>query len=141
MRHTSSPLLNFPSWERSIVNCIPFVVAEPSALPQQPEQPEQPAQPDPVEDWMTSATAAVDNNDTQVVVILYFDKSVATASNGKTTNQCAKEWLLEQTKDLNTSQVVLKKVAIAPQYTWTVYFVAVPHHALIEKISQRWPLS
>ena len=80
MRHTSSPLLNFPSWESSIVNCTPFVVAEPSALPEQPEQPEQPALPDPVEDWMTSATAPVDNNDTQVVVICYFDKSVATAS-------------------------------------------------------------
>ena len=134
MRHTSSPLLNFPSWESSIVNCTPFVVAEPSALPQQPEQPEQPALPDPVEDWMTSATAAVDNNDTQVVVICYFDKSVATASNDKTTNQWAKEWLLGQTKELTTSQVALKKVVIAPQYTWTVFFDQVPQLALTQKI-------
>ena len=116
------------------MNCSPFVVAEPSALPEQPEQPEQPALPDPVEDWMTSATAPVDNNDTQVGVTCYFDKIVATASSVKTTNQRAKEWLLGQTKELTTSQVALKKVVIAPQYTWTVVFDEVPHLALTEKV-------
>ena len=100
------------------MNCTPFVVAEPSALPQQPEQPEQPALPDPVEDWMTSATAPADYLDIQVVVICYFEKSVATASNVKTSNELAKEGFRAQTKELTTSQVALSKSQIASKNAW-----------------------
>ena len=94
------------------------------------EQPELSAQPGSSEDTMTSAIAPADYLDIQVVVICYFEKSVATASNDKTSNELAKEGFLAQTKELTTSQVALSKSQIASKNTWTLLFDEEPQHIL-----------